>query len=159
VVVGVGETIPVDGRVIDGAALVNQAAVTGEDVPVRKEAPRRVVAGSTLIEGRLRIQATQVGADTTTARIARFIQESLGKHITHGEVDYLVAHGMAAQVNGQGEAQHIRIGIRHYLEEHEGISFDAHAPLIERLQEEGKTLLYDRRDRRQRPSGQHHPTL
>ena len=36
VAVGVGETIPVDGRVIDGAALVNQAAVTGEDVPVRK---------------------------------------------------------------------------------------------------------------------------
>jgi manganese/zinc-transporting P-type ATPase C len=78
-VVGTGETIPVDGRVIDGAALVNQAAVTGEDVPVRKEAPRRVVAGSTLVEGRLRIAATQVGADTTTARIARFIQESLGK--------------------------------------------------------------------------------
>lgn len=283
VVVGTGETIPVDGRVIEGAALVNQAAVTGEDVPVRKEAPRRVVAGSTLVEGRLRIEATQVGADTTTARIARFIQDSLGKqsdtqrmaneladkrvyltlvtgglvyaftrnltrlesvflvdyscalklgtpvafksgmheaarhgvlmkggqaiehlaavdtvvfdktgtlthselevtdvlvldpagcsesdllalvasveehashpvakavveearsrdlqHITHGEIDYLVAHGLAAEVEGA----RVRIGSRHYLQEHEGIAFDAHHVLIERLQEEGKILLF-----------------
>lgn len=79
VVVGVGETIPVDGRVIDGAALVNQAAVTGEDVPVAKEAPRRVISGSVLVEGRLRIEAVQVGENTTTARVARFIQESLDK--------------------------------------------------------------------------------
>jgi magnesium-transporting ATPase (P-type) len=71
VAVGVGETIPVDGRVIDWAALVNQAAVIGEDVPVRKEAPGRVVAGSTLVEGRLRIQATEVGAETTTPALTR----------------------------------------------------------------------------------------
>ena len=78
-VVGVGETIPVDGRVVEGIALVNQAAVTGEDVPVAREAPKRVVAGSVLLEGRLRIEATRVGEDTTTARVARFIQESLDK--------------------------------------------------------------------------------
>lgn len=78
-VVGVGETIPVDGYVVEGVALVNQAAVTGEDVPVAREAPKRVVAGSVLVEGRLRIEATRVGDDTTTARVARFIQESLDK--------------------------------------------------------------------------------
>jgi manganese/zinc-transporting P-type ATPase C len=59
-------------------------------------------------------------------------------HITHGEVDYLVAHGLSADVAGG----RIRIGSRHYLEEHEGIRFDAHEELIERLQEEGKTLLF-----------------
>ncbi len=79
VTVGVGETVPVDGRVVEGAALVNQSAVTGEDVPVRKERPRRVISGSVVVEGRIRIEATQVGKDTTTARVARFIQESLGK--------------------------------------------------------------------------------
>ncbi|MFE8035468.1 heavy metal translocating P-type ATPase [Thiohalocapsa marina] len=79
VVIGVGDTIPVDGRVVDGAALVNQSTVTGEDIPVRKEAPSRVIAGSVLVEGRLRVEATQVGQDTTTARVARFIQESIGK--------------------------------------------------------------------------------
>ncbi|AGA91596.1 heavy metal translocating P-type ATPase [Thioflavicoccus mobilis 8321] len=283
VVVGPGETVPVDGRAIEGAALVNQSAVTGEEVPVRKEPPHRVLAGSTLVEGRLRIRATQVGQDTTTARVARFIRESLAKgsdtqrlanrlahqrvyltlvtgglvyaftrdltrlesvflvdyscalklgtpvafksamaaaadhgvlmkggqavehlaaadtlvfdktgtlthsellvtdvvlldpqgcdeagllalvasveehashpvaqavveaarerhlgHITHGEVDYLVAHGLAAEV---GERR-VRVGSRHYLEEHEGISFADHTEEVARLQEEGKTLLY-----------------
>ncbi|RKT44734.1 P-type E1-E2 ATPase/heavy metal translocating P-type ATPase [Thiocapsa rosea] len=88
--VGPGETIPVDGRVVGGSALVNQAAVTGEDVPVRKEAPLRAVSGSVLIEGRLHIEATQVGEETTTARISRFIQESLDKRSdTQREADRL----------------------------------------------------------------------
>jgi heavy metal translocating P-type ATPase len=79
VVIGPGETVPVDGLVQSGVALVNQSTVTGEDLPVRKEAPARVIAGSVLVEGRLRVEATRVGADTTTARVARFIQDSLGR--------------------------------------------------------------------------------
>lgn len=283
VVVGVGETIPIDGRVIEGLALVNQAAVTGEDVPVRRENRQRVVAGSQIVEGRLRIEAKQVGADTTTARVASFIQNSLAnrsdtqrmaeeladkrvwltlatgglvyaftrdltrlesvflvdyscalklgtpmafksgmyraanqgvlmrggsaiehlaevdtivfdktgtlthselevtdvvslsqqalsedallalvasveehashplaqavvdaakerdlQHISHGEVDYLVAHGLATDIDGQ----RIIIGSRHFLEEHHHISFAKHEPLLDRLADEGKTLLY-----------------
>ncbi len=283
-VVGVGETIPVDGHVVDGAALVNQAAVTGESVPIAREAPKRVIAGSVLVEGRLRINATRVGEDTTTARVARFIQESLDKasdtqriadeladkrvyltlgaagavyaltrditrvqsvflvdyscalklgtpvafksglyqaanhgvlikggeamerladidtlvfdktgtlthselevtdvivldstsdyseadllavvasveehathplsqavveaarerdlqHISHGEVDYMVAHGLTAPL----EQGRIIVGSRHYLEEHEGISFQPHEQRVTDLLDEGKTLLY-----------------
>jgi cation-transporting P-type ATPase C len=284
VTIGVGETVPVDGRVVEGTALVDQAAVTGEDVPVRKEAPRRVVSGSTLVDGRIRVEATRVGEDTTTARVSRFIQESLSKrsdtqrmadeladkrvyltlgtggvvyaltrdltrlqsvflvdyscalklgtpiafksgmyraadrgvlmkggeaiehlagvdtfvfdktgtlthseltvtdvvvlgnghgrseaellalvasveehtshpvakavveaakerdlqHISHGEIDYLVAHGMAADV-GRGR---IAVGSRHYLEEHLRIRFGRWSKRIEKLQGEGKTLLF-----------------
>ena len=283
VVVGVGEAVPVDGRVVDGTALVNQAAVTGEDLPVRREKRHRVVAGSIVEEGRIRIEAQRVGSDTTTARVASFIQSSLenrsdtqrlaeeladkrvwftlitgglvyaltrdmtrlesvflvdyscalklgtpmafksgmyqaashgvlmrggaaiehlaevdtvvfdktgtlthselivtdvvalgGKHlsedallalvasveehashplaqavveaakerdlqhITHGEVDYLVAHGLSTDVEGKK----IIIGSRHFLEAHHGIAFNAHEAEIDRLVEEGKTLLY-----------------
>lgn len=284
VVVGVGETIAVDGRVVSGAALVNQSAVTGEDVPVAREAPKRVVAGSVLVEGQLRIEATRVGEETTMARVARFIQESLDQpsktqrmadeladkrvyltlisagtvyaltrdltrvqsvflvdyscalklgtpvafksglhqaarhgvlikgseamerlaeidtlvfdktgtlthselavtdvvvldpawdlteeellamvasveehtthplsqavveaarerdlqHISHGEVNYLVAHGLSAPL----ERCRIMVGSRHYLEEHEGIAFEAHEALIARLLDEGKILLF-----------------
>lgn len=284
VVVGVGETIPVDGRVVDGVALVNQAAVTGENVPVRKEKPRRVIAGSTLEEGRIRVEATHVGEDTTTARVSRFIQDSLSEqsdtqrladrladnrvyltlgtgavvyaltrdltrlqsvflvdyscalklgtpvafksgmyraaahgalmkggeaiehlaevdtivfdktgtlthsdlivtdvvvlakdghcsesdllalvasveehashpvakavveaakerdlqHISHGEVDYLVAHGMGADIKGG----RISVGSRHYLEEHLGIGFGRYDKRIDRLQDEGKIVLF-----------------
>jgi manganese/zinc-transporting P-type ATPase C len=281
--VGPGERVPVDGRVIDGLALVDQSAVTGENTPVRKEPFRRVVCGSVLIEGRLSIEAAQVGADTTSARVSRFIREALGKrsitqreadeladqrvnltlgtaaavyaftgdlrrvqsvflvdyacalklgtpigiksgmaraaahgvlmrggdaierlanvdtlvfdktgtlthselivtdvevlgrhganatdllalvasveehathpiasavvqaakerglqHITHGEVDYLVAHGLTARM----PSGRIVIGSRHYLEVHEGIDFSPFTGHIERLQTEGKTLLY-----------------
>jgi heavy metal translocating P-type ATPase len=283
VVVGVGEAVPVDGRVVEGVALINQAAVTGEEIPVRREQRHRVVAGSVVEEGRIRIEAQRVGSDTTTARVASFIQSSLEnrsdtqrmaeeladkrvwftlvtgglvyaltrdltrtesvflvdyscalklgtpmafksgmyraathgvlmrgggaiehlaevdtvvfdktgtlthselvvtdvvalgtkhlsedallalvasveehashplaqavveaakerdlKHITHGEVDYLVAHGLSTDVDGK----RIVIGSRHFLEEHHGIAFDKHEAVIDRLQDEGKTLLY-----------------
>ncbi|HNQ03293.1 MAG TPA: heavy metal translocating P-type ATPase [Thiobacillaceae bacterium] len=283
VVVGMGETVPVDGRVVEGTALVNQAAVTGEDLPVRREQRHRVVAGSVVEEGRIRVEAQRVGSETTTARVASFIQSSLEnrsdtqrmaeeladkrvwltlitgglvyaltrnltrlesvflvdyscalklgtpmafkagmyraathgvlmrgghaiehlaevdtvvfdktgtlthselivtdvvvlggkplsedallalvasveehashplaqaiveaakerdlKHITHGEVDYLVAHGLSTDVDGK----RIIIGSRHFLEEHHDIAFDRHEAVIDRLQDEGKTLLY-----------------
>lgn len=283
VVVGVGETIPVDGRVVGGMALVNQAAVTGEELPVRRELRHRVVAGSVVEEGRLHIEAQRVGSDTTTARVATFIQSSLNsrsdtqrladeladkrvwltlatgglvyaltrkatrlasvflvdyscalklgtpiafksgmyhaasrgvlmrggraienladvdvavfdktgtlthsellvtdvvaigerhlsedallglvasveehaahpvaraiveaakerdlKHITHGEVDYLVAHGLSTTM----EDKRVVIGSRHFLEEHHNVSFAEHEDIIDRLQGEGKTLLY-----------------
>ncbi len=77
-VVGPGDTVPVDGQVVSGAASVNEAAITGESVPADREAGQRVLAGGVVAEGRLRIRAVKVGADTTTARIATFIEEALG---------------------------------------------------------------------------------
>ena len=281
--VGPGEKIPIDGLVLDGAALVNQSAITGESVPVRKEIMDRVIAGSLVEDGRLRIEARHVGDETTTARIARFIDDSLDQpsntqrmaerladqrvyltlgtggliylltgderrlesiflvdyscalklgtplafksgmyraasegillkggeaiehlaeidtvvfdktgtltrsdlevtdvivldeqrwprdrllavtasieehashplaeaivrkakeeklnHIDHGEVEYLVAHGMSCPVNGD----RLLIGSRHYLEEHEGLSFAPFEAEIKTLEKTGKTLLY-----------------
>jgi len=281
--VGPGEKIAVDGLVLDGTALVNQAAITGESVPVRKEIMDHAIAGTVLEDGRLRIEARHVGDETTTARIARFIDDSLQQssetqrlaeqmadrrvyltlgtgaliylltrdqrrlssvflvdyscalklgtplafksgmyraaadgillkggeaverlasvdtvvfdktgtlthsdlevtdvvvldperwsrdrllavtasieehathpiaeaivrkareeklnHIDHGEAEYLVAHGMSCPVNGD----HLLIGSRHYVEEHEGLSFDLFRDQIRTLEDEGKTLLY-----------------
>ncbi len=270
--------------VLKGSAFVNQSALTGESEPVRKEVMDRVISGTTVEDGRLTIEARHVGSDTTTARVAQFIESALEetsdtqrvsaeladkrvyltvgtgalvyaltrnvtrlesvllvdyscaiklgtplafkagmysaaaggllvkggqaierlaavdtivfdktgtltyseldvtdvvvldqrhwtrerllamtasieehahhpvaeaivrkareeafKHIDHGEVDYLVAHGMSCPVEDAG---FIRIGSRHYLEDHEDISFAAHEETVERLHEEGKTLLY-----------------
>ncbi len=284
VVVGTGEMMPIDGRVIDGTAAVNEASLTGETVPVRKELKDKVLSGTVIEEGRLKIRATRVGDNTTTARITRFIEESLKKqsktqrmadelanqrvyytlglgvlvylltrdtqrlaavflvdhacplklgtpvaiksamyrgathgmlfrggqaienianadtivfdktgtlttgnlevtdiipltedtkwpqneilaliasveehathpvadavvksakhkalhHIEHEDVDYMVAHGLTTQVEGQK----LIIGSRHFLEEHQQISFVAHDPLIKELEGQGKTLLY-----------------
>jgi heavy metal translocating P-type ATPase len=77
VVVGPGEMIPVDGQVVSGAATVSEASLTGEGVPVNREAGGRVLSGSVVEDGRLRIRAVRVGAATTAARIEQFIEASL----------------------------------------------------------------------------------
>jgi manganese/zinc-transporting P-type ATPase C len=60
------------------------------------------------------------------------------QHITHGEVDYLAAHGLATEVGGK----RVIIGSRHFLEEHHHIRFESHEAVIARLKEEGKTMLH-----------------
>nr|MBS0020424.1 heavy metal translocating P-type ATPase [Gammaproteobacteria bacterium] len=283
VVVGPGEAIPIDGKVADGTALVNEAALTGESVPVRREVGDAVLSGSALEEGRLKVQALRVGEETTMARISRLIAESLKArsktqqlaeelanqrvyltlglggatflltgdarrlaavflvdyacaiklgtpvafksglyqaarhsvlfkgsqamedlarvdtmvfdktgtltygllevtdvrplppstwseekllalvasleehathplalavvrrareealaHVDHGDVAFMVAHGLSTQVDGK----RILVGSRHYLEEHEGLSFDRYHNAIEAYEAEGKSLLY-----------------
>ncbi len=59
-------------------------------------------------------------------------------HISHEEVGFLVGHGIASNVHGRT----IRIGSRHYLEEHEGISFTACESLVARLAAAGKSMLF-----------------
>lgn len=77
VVVGPGDMIPVDGQVVSGAASVSEASLTGESVPVDREAGARVLSGSVVEQGRIRIRAVRVGAATTAARIEQFIEASL----------------------------------------------------------------------------------
>ncbi|GEO79893.1 heavy metal translocating P-type ATPase [Pararhodospirillum oryzae] len=85
-----GETIAVDGLVVDGAATVNQSAVTGESLPVPREAGDLVLSGSVIEEGRLSIVAERVGDATTTARIAQFLQRALAEEaITQSKADEL----------------------------------------------------------------------
>jgi manganese/zinc-transporting P-type ATPase C len=62
--------------------------------------------------------------------IVRKAKEEKLNHIDHGEVDYLVAHGMSCPVNGD----RLLIGSRHYLEEHEGLTFDVFQAQIAALE-------------------------
>lgn len=79
VVVGAGETIPIDGRVVAGAAYVDQSTVTGESLPRPRNVGDEALAGGVLTDGRLVIQAERVGEATTTGRITRYIQEALDR--------------------------------------------------------------------------------
>jgi Cd2+/Zn2+-exporting ATPase len=76
VLVKAGQRVPVDGEVIDGAAAVNEAAITGEPIPAEKSAGSRVHAGTVAENGLLRIRATGVGADTTLAKIIQRVEEA-----------------------------------------------------------------------------------
>ncbi len=77
VIVGSGATIPVDGTVLGGEALVNEASMTGESVPVARQRCDAVLSGTVVEEGRLRIYAEHVGRKTAAARIADYVEQSL----------------------------------------------------------------------------------
>ena len=64
IVIHVGNVIPFDGTVVDGDAMVNQASMTGEPLPVHKQADSYVYAGTVLEEGELCIRVRQVGGSS-----------------------------------------------------------------------------------------------
>ena len=78
VVVRPGEKIPVDGRVDSGASAVDESMLTGESVPVEKNAGDHVSAATLNTTGALRVVATQVGQDTALQQVVRLVQEAQG---------------------------------------------------------------------------------
>lgn len=71
-----GETIPVDGVVLEGSASVNEAALTGESMPVDKQVGDRVFAATINRSGYLRCRATEVGENTTLSRIVKLVEDA-----------------------------------------------------------------------------------
>ena len=73
-----GERIPVDGVVADGRSAVDESLLTGEPVPVTKEAGDEVAAGTINGTGSFRFRAVRVGRDTALAQIVRLVREAQG---------------------------------------------------------------------------------
>ena len=73
-----GGRIPVDGTVVEGESEVDEALITGESIPVLRTVGDPVVSGSTNALGRLIIVADVAGNDSTIARIARLVSDTLG---------------------------------------------------------------------------------
>ncbi|MCB0123869.1 MAG: heavy metal translocating P-type ATPase, partial [Caldilineaceae bacterium] len=74
-----GERIPMDGRILAGQSAVNQAAITGESLPVDKAVDEDVFAGSINGEGVLTIVVTHLAADNTISRMIRLVEEAQEK--------------------------------------------------------------------------------
>ena len=76
VIVRAGESVPVDGVVLEGTASIDESAITGEPVPVEKGAGDRVTAATVSGCGWIAVEATAVGEDTTLAGIIRLVDEA-----------------------------------------------------------------------------------
>nr|WP_275889043.1 heavy metal translocating P-type ATPase [Desulfobulbus rhabdoformis] len=77
VICGAGELIPLDGEVVEGEASVNTSSITGESVPVHVHPGVQVLSGSVVENGRIVFVASHVGGETSMARIATFLEQSL----------------------------------------------------------------------------------
>ena len=75
-VVRPGESIPVDGVVLEGESAVNESALTGESIPVDKAVGDSVSAATTNQSGFLRCEATRVGEDTTLSQIIKMVSDA-----------------------------------------------------------------------------------
>jgi len=71
-----GDTIPVDGEVVDGSAAVDESMLTGESVPVHKETGATVIGATINRSGLLQIRATHVGEDAVLAKIVRLVEDA-----------------------------------------------------------------------------------
>jgi len=78
VIVRPGESIPVDGVVMEGESSVDESMLTGESIPVDKGPGDKVTGGTINGQGLLKFEATKVGKDTALAQIIRLVQEAQG---------------------------------------------------------------------------------
>jgi len=78
IIVRPGEKIPVDGQVIDGRSEVDESMITGESMPVAKQAGDEVIGATINRHGMLTFEATKVGKDTALAQIIRMVEQAQG---------------------------------------------------------------------------------
>lgn len=73
-----GEKIPVDGEIVDGYSTIDEAMVTGESLPVQKQAGDQVIGATINKTGSFKFRATRVGKDTFLAQIVKLVQQAQG---------------------------------------------------------------------------------
>jgi Cu2+-exporting ATPase len=78
IVVHTGDTVPVDGEVVDGMAMIDQHALTGESSPIEKIKGDKVFASTILLAGKIYVSVTSAGDETTSAKLARILNDTSG---------------------------------------------------------------------------------
>jgi Cu2+-exporting ATPase len=78
VAVHTGQVVPVDGVIVDGMAMIDQQALTGESTPAEKGVGDRVYASTVMVAGKIHVAVEKSGGETATARIAQILNDSIG---------------------------------------------------------------------------------
>ena len=78
VAVHTGEVVPVDGIIVDGLAMIDQHALTGESAPAEKGVGDRVFASTVMVAGKVHVAVEKSGSETATAKIAQILNDSAG---------------------------------------------------------------------------------
>ena len=82
IVVHTGEVVPVDGHVVEGMALIDQHALTGESTPAEKGTGDRVFASTLLVAGEIRVSVETSGSETASAKIGQILRDTAGYKMT-----------------------------------------------------------------------------
>ena len=78
IVVTTGEVVPVDGHVVEGMAMIDQHALTGESTPAEKGVGDRVFASTVMVAGKVLVSVETSGSDTASAKISQILNDTAG---------------------------------------------------------------------------------
>ncbi|HHW43433.1 MAG TPA: heavy metal translocating P-type ATPase [Desulfotomaculum sp.] len=96
VLVRPGESIPVDGRIIEGHSAVDESMITGESIPVEKKPGNEVIGATINKTGSFKFEATRVGRDTALAQIIRLVEDAQAtKAPVQKLADFVAGHFIA----------------------------------------------------------------
>jgi len=76
VIVNTGEVVPIDGLIIEGAAMIDQHTLTGESQPTEKGITEKVFAATNVVSGRIRVKVEKTGLDTTISKIGDILNRT-----------------------------------------------------------------------------------
>lgn len=82
VVAHTGDMVPVDGHVVDGMAMIDQQALTGESTPAEKGVGDRVFASTIMVAGKIFISVEKAGSETASAKISQILDDTAGYKLT-----------------------------------------------------------------------------
>lgn len=82
VVVHTGDAVPVDGHIVDGLAMIDQHALTGESTPAEKGVGDRVFASTLLVAGKIFVSVEKAGSETASAKISQILNDTAGYKLT-----------------------------------------------------------------------------
>ena len=82
IVVNTGEVVPVDGHVVEGMAMIDQHALTGESTPAEKGVGDRVFASTVMVAGKVFVSVETSGSETASARIGQILNDTAGYKLT-----------------------------------------------------------------------------
>jgi len=82
VAVHTGDMVPVDGHIVEGMAMIDQHALTGESTPAEKGVGDRVYASTILVAGKILVSVEQAGSETASAKISQILNDTAGYKLT-----------------------------------------------------------------------------
>jgi Cu2+-exporting ATPase len=102
VVVGTGESIPVDGVIVDGGAMIDQQSLTGESTPADKQEDEHVFASTVIVAGKINVKVEETGKNTLASQVISIINEASGYDVKLQSVGEKMADKMVIPTLGLG---------------------------------------------------------
>jgi heavy metal translocating P-type ATPase len=110
VAVHTGEVVPVDGIIVDGMAMIDQQALTGESTPAEKGVGDRVYASTVMVAGKIHVAVEKSGGETATARIAQVLNDTAGYKLASQHKGERLADKVVIPTLGLGGLAYVSLG-------------------------------------------------